>query len=61
MVKRERINDEDSNKGYSNKKSGKNQTHNITYINMDEDERDYEEELLREETKTMNDKLEKKR
>ena len=61
-VKREKINDkEDSNKDYSSKKSGKNQRHNITYINMDEDESDYEEELLREETKTMNDKLEKKR
>ena len=48
MVKREKINDEDSNKGYSNKKSGKNQTHNITYINMDEDVNDYEKELLRE-------------
>ena len=47
MVKREKINDEDSNKGYSNKKSGKNQKHNITYINMDEDVNDYEKELLR--------------
>ena len=61
-VKREKINDkEDSKKDYSNKKSGKNQRHNITYINTDEDESDYEEESLREKTKTMNDKLEKKR
>ena len=61
-VKREKINDkEDSKKDYSNKKSGKNQRQNITYINTDEDESDYEEESLREKTKTMNDKLEKKR